>query len=817
MAARMVAIAATLFCTVILLFPQDSTHNHPSEPIPEQDPELREARRLLRDSKTKEARRELNALLLTQPNSAELYFQIARSYLIDFYGNGDPSQARTALALALEALDTALRHNRDHIPALKAKAVIHARAELLHYNPNLAYQLGLQIARLQPSASEYLLTLTDWLSGEVRFSAESEHRVPHDPLLGLNRSIELLDRVLDSSMPHSNEEAIALFQTGRALSRRGSFPEAIRYFELALARPVAEQARPELLREIGAAHFRNNNFAEAARAFFRALQTQNNLTDQWLLRSTLAQWKEGSIKLPAEFTFPARDAAPNTTLLFDDMAKQYNVDRFDGNGTCAFTDYDGDGKQDLLLAGSGTFLALYRNEGARFREVTAEAGLAKVPSAYSLNFVDYDNDGHPDIYLSLNGWNGPMPNRLFRNTGKGTFVDVSKQSKADDGGDGFVSLWGDLDNDGYLDLVIANGVLKDGSVPQIYHNRKDGTFTNITTQAGLNEPPTHGTIGAALGDYDRDGDLDIFFNGLRNSPDRLYRNDGRLHFTDVTKAAGVQQPPHMGYVAFFTDYNNDSWPDLLVTSLAPWDAVVQSLTRMFRMPDLRTLHPDAVRLFRNKGDGTFTDATVESNLVFPMGVMGAGVADLDNDGDIDFYFGTGDPQLTRIEPNRLFRNDVRNDGNQSFTDVTETAGVAQPGKKGHGVCFVDIDDNGTLELYAQLGGHYPGDHARNAFYRNRAVSKNHWLEVELIGKQTNHFAVGASVTLTVDNRKLYREVKGSEGFGSTNPYRLHFGLADASQIEKLEIHWGSDKRQELRNVRADRLIRLTEGEHYTEK
>jgi hypothetical protein len=129
---------------------------------------------------------------------------------------------------------------------------------------------------------------------------------------------------------------------------------------------------------------------------------------------------------------------------------------------------------------------------------------------------------------------------------------------------------------------VANGVLNDGSVPQIYRNRGDSTFANVTP---MKEPPTHGTIGAALGDYDRDGDLDLFFNGLNNAPNRLYRNDGRIGFTDVTRSAGVVQPPHNGFVALFTDYNNDGWPDLLTTSLALWKAVVQSLTKFFTVPN----------------------------------------------------------------------------------------------------------------------------------------------------------------------------------------------------------------------------------------
>jgi hypothetical protein len=134
----------------------------------------------------------------------------------------------------------------------------------------------------------------------------------------------------------------------------------------------------------------------------------------------------------------------------------------------------------------------------------------------------------------MNGWNGPYPDMLFHNE-HGKFVNVSKKSGADDPGSGFVSLWADLDNDGWLDLVVANGVFKDGSVPQIYRNNRDGTFTNVTRAAGLDEPAQYGAIGIALGDYDKDGRVDILINGLGAAPNRLYHNDGNWHFTEVAK------------------------------------------------------------------------------------------------------------------------------------------------------------------------------------------------------------------------------------------------------------------------------------------
>jgi tetratricopeptide (TPR) repeat protein len=772
----------------------------------QQGPQYGDALALLRQGKTEEARSELHRALKQHPDDAGIYYQLARSHLLDFHRRS----SRVALSLAMEALENALRRDPNYIPALKAKSVIHARAELLYYDPNLAFTLSDRVAKLQPHASEYLLGLAEWMTGEVRFTEHSEHRVPHDPQLGLDRSLKLIEHVLDTAMPFSVEESAALFLMGKTLVRRGDFAESLAYFQQALARPLNPEQRLEALRELGASHYRLGDFNEAGRQFYQALQVRSNAVDQWLLKVALDRLKEKP-PLPESVLFPIAepeiDPKDPPLLEFHDIAPEVGLNRLDGNGTVAWGDIDGDLDLDVVLAGSGTFLAVYRNEGSqRFREVTAEVGLVKVPSGYSLNLIDYDNDGRLDLYLSLNGWSGPMRNRLYRNAG-GRFIDVSKESGADDPGSGFVSVWGDLDNDGDLDLVVANGVLKDGSVPQVYRNNGNGTFANATKTAGIDEPPAHGTIGAALGDYDLDGDLDMFFNGLNNAPNRLYRNEGQWRFTEVSRQAGVVQPAHNGFVCFIADFDNDGWPDILTTSLAPWEAVVEGLKKTFRVAGPRAVHADSSRLFRNNRNGTFTDATFAARLYYPMGVMGAGVADLDNDGHLDFYAGTGDPQMSRLEPNRFFRN--RGDG--TFRDLTFYLNLARPGKKGHGVAFVDIDEDGDLDVYAQLGGHYQGDHAENAFYRNLKGNQNRWLQVDLTGTRSNRYAIGAVLLAKAGAMTIHREVKGSEGFGSTNPYRVHLGLGRNEKVESLEVRWPSGRRQVFENVAAGQAIGITEN------
>ncbi|HXA52155.1 MAG TPA: FG-GAP-like repeat-containing protein, partial [Candidatus Acidoferrum sp.] len=571
---------------------------------------------MLRESKTEEARKELEDQRRQRPNDPEVLYQIARSYLIDFYRLPAPDQRRVSLGLAMEALNAVLKADPNHIPALRAKAVIHARAELLYYDPNLSYELAARVAKSEPHANAFLLNLSEWMSGEVRFTNESGHRVPHDPLLGLDRSLELLEQVVDNAIPYSNEETAALFLMGNTLTRRGNFRDAIRYYEQELKRNVTLDQRMTTLREMGAAYYRLGDYTEAARKFYEATQWRKNSVDLYLFTLALGQ-VEGRPPMPESTVFPLEtfpvDAANTPLLGFEDIAPKLGLHELNGNGTVGFADIDGDGDLDLMVAGSGVFLRVYRNDGAKFTDVTEEVGLGHVPSGYSVNLIDYDNDGWPDLFLSLNGWSGPMPDRLYHND-HGHFTDVSKKSGADDPGSGFVSLWGDLDNDGWLDLVVANGVLQEGSVTQIYRNNHDGTFTNVTKAAGLNEPPSYGAIGIALGDYDKDGRLDLLINGRESAPNRLYHNDGSLHFTEVAAKAGVLQPPHNGFVCFFFDYNNDGFPDILTTSLAPWEATVEGLRKGYAPANARAIHPDASRLFRNNRNGTFTDVTFEAKL-----------------------------------------------------------------------------------------------------------------------------------------------------------------------------------------------------------
>jgi len=764
---------------------------------------------LLTQGRTAEAKLEFARCLELRPKHAGLHYQLARLHFLDFNQTPDLRVAFQALPVALAEVGKTLKENPTHLDALRLKFDLLRFPKLLHYDPNAAFETALEMISLNPSCYDFRLEAAQWMSGEVRFVTNRKKQVPQDSIVGLERALTQFDSALKAVPPYSSQEQRGLFLMARTLAKAGRFSESLAYFQSRLQRPLSDEERMESFRGLATSYFRLGRFREAAEACLNALRSKLNAIDLWLLRISAERVKGGVSIVPQQYVFPLREepqaSLKNGLLEFTDIAPALKINRLDGNGPCAWGDYDHDGDLDLLVGGSDRFIALYKNNAGSFSEATVQAKLSGMPSGYSLNFVDYDNDGWLDIYVCLNGWSGPLPNRLLRNLGNGTFQDVSKPAGVDDAGSGFVSLWGDLDRDGDLDLVVANGVLKDGSTPQIYRNQGDGTFENVTRKAGMVEPPEYGTIGIALGDYDRDGDLDLFINGWDPAPNRLYRNNGDFTFTEVAQQAGVTQPSHGGFVCFFFDYNNDAYPDILATSLAPWPAVVESLKRGFSVRSPSELHPDAPRLFRNEKNGTFSDVTVESGLYFPMGIMAGGVADLDNDGFLDLYFGTGDPELSRLEPNRFFHNN----GDGTFSDLTMTTGLGNLGK-GHGITFVDFDNDGDLDLYAQLGGFFRGDWWENAFYRNEKGNQNHWLQIELAGSKTNRFAVGTVVIARAGDLTFYREVKGSEGFGSTDPYRVSLGLGRRSQVDELQVLWPSGKKQEFHSIGADRLIEIRE-------
>jgi len=630
------------------------------------------------------------------------------------------------------------------------------------------------------------------------------------------------EQVFDQLDPSSRLALGALFMLGHAALLMGDFEESVAYLDIRLAQPDIPPAfRRFLLGRRGLARYKQRRFDEAIALLDEALEGTNPRNPaaqpfRWIQH--LAYEAAATPRKERRHDFPLREdlVRPPGPRVFDfeDVAPRFRINKRDGAGPSAWGDYDGDGDFDLFVTGADSYGALYRNDGTLFTDVSREAGLFQVASGFSATFIDYDNDGRPDLHIGRNGWNGPMRNALFHNDGDGTFSDVTQRAGLADPGSSFVCAWSDVDRDGDIDLMVANGITGGGDANALYSNNGDGTFTDVTERAGLAEPPGLKTIGLAFGDYDLDGWPDLFVSGYATR-NRLYRNRGDGTFEEIAREVGLADDPRLttGYVSFFMDYDNDLDLDILKTNLAPWRHVLAGLS------DRLETYPAAQReellgmcpkLYRNNGDGTFTEVGEQAGLTDPIGIMGAGVADLDNDGYLDLYFGTGDPAIERMEPDRFWRNN----GDGTFTDVTFAVGLGNTGK-GHGVTFTDIDGDGDLEIYAPEGGFVHGDLYPNAFYLNRQETGHHWLHVDLEGRESNRDALDTRLIVRAGRLQLLREVHNGEGFGSSSSPTVEFGLGDARSIERLEVRWPSGTVQIFDDVPLDQRIVLREGEHWT--
>jgi enediyne biosynthesis protein E4 len=530
----------------------------------------------------------------------------------------------------------------------------------------------------------------------------------------------------------------------------------------------------------------------------------------------------GAERSPVQFTDVARDAGIRFTH-FKGANGVPTILEEAGPGVCV-ADFDGDGYEDIYFVNGRDLYnrgitvrnALYRNDGnGTFSDVTDRAAVPG--TAYGLGCVwgDYDNDGHPDLYVTQYG-----RNVLYRNEGEGRFRDVTEAARA--GGMDFGTLFHtgatffDYDRDGFLDLYVGGYArflpnsqrtcrlgpsvessclpqVYGGTMPVLYHNNRDGTFTNVTKAAGMYRPGVNLSVAAA--DYDNDGWPDLFVanDGIEAL---LYHNERNGTFTEIGVQSGMaltEDGARMAAMCLsFGDYDNDGNLDLYIS-------------------DFQFVGD---HVWRNDGKGSFEEVSQRAGIKAPTKQVlsfGGGFFDFDNDGWMDLFIANGHvydgverifPGVTYKQINSLFRNT----GSRRFEQVTASAGpgFAKPWL-GRGAAFLDFDNDGNIDVVVANNGDPP------LLLHNSGAAAQHFLNLRLSGTKSNRDGMGARVRVRAGAVEQIREVAGGGSYLSHSALRLHFGLGTSERVDSIEVSWPSGVKQRFTGVATDRFYVIEEG------
>lgn len=494
-----------------------------------------------------------------------------------------------------------------------------------------------------------------------------------------------------------------------------------------------------------------------------------------------------------------------------------------GGSFMSWGDYDNDGYQDLLINGR----RLFRNNGPptwNFTDVTSSAGLTG--GVGNGVWGDYNNDGWLDLYSGAGQSSWDI---LWRNNGNGTFTNVTVAAgNVYDNYPTSAAGWGDYDGDGFLDLYVANGEDWNGGNPIyfpdiLYHNNGDGTFTDVTVAAGIDDytDPAYGR-GVAWADFDDDGDLDTYISNYRLIPNYLWLNDGTGSFTEAAFDRNVQgvehwyggDGPYYGHTigSSWADVNNDGYLDLFTANLAHKDNV---------WPWIRGFICDDSRLYLNSGPPAwnFTDIREAAGIpITPPGTVhglyykdelfsNAAFADHDNDGDQDLWITQvyDDPQHAH---SFLYSNSYANNGTVWFDNVTGTAGVMVWDT--YAGAWADYDEDGDMDLVT--GGKNistPGESHELRFFQNNG-NQNSWLKVQPLGCP-NRYAIGGKVYVSHGGTTQLRQVEAGMGSHSqTNSLPLEFGFGGYSGTVDITVVWPSGQTRTLENVALNQTVYVAE-------
>jgi enediyne biosynthesis protein E4 len=525
------------------------------------------------------------------------------------------------------------------------------------------------------------------------------------------------------------------------------------------------------------------------------------------------------------------DVTAKTGITFrhtSDPTKKYIVESMSGG--VILVDYDRDGWLDIYftnapsvegaLRGGKSRGALYRNNGdGTFTDVTDKAGIGTPCFAMGGVVGDYDNDGWPDLYVTCLGGNV-----LYHNNGDGTFTDVTKKAGVADGRWSTGAAFGDYDGDGFLDLMVVNYVdfhLNDlpafGKAPNckyrgievqcgprglkgggdsLFHNNGDGTFTDVSKQAGVDDPNGYYGMQVIWSDLNNVGRPDAYVTN-DSTPKFLYRNLGNGKFSEIGLESGTavdedgSEQASMGIA--IGDYNHTGRPSLFITNFSDEYAV----------------------LFRNDGDWNFTDVSYKSGAAvpsLPYVKWGTAFADFANDGWLDLFTVNGHvyPQVDQLPSGARYREPkvlLMNQQNGTFCDASAQAGPALGVvQTSRGLAVGDLFNDGQIDAVVNNIDGAP------MVLRNHGVAGNHWISFELAGTKSNRLAIGARLKLVTGGMTQTDEIHSGASYLSQNDLRVHFGLGKTAKIDSLEIRWPSGQVETIKDLAADKSYSVLEGQ-----
>ena len=542
-----------------------------------------------------------------------------------------------------------------------------------------------------------------------------------------------------------------------------------------------------------------------------------------------------STSVPAEVQFVDATAAAGITFRHVDgrTGEKYLIETL-GSGALFF-DFNADGALDLYVV-NATHIpppvakdsaqtqlprnTLYRNNAdGTFTDITEKAGVGDTGYSVGCAAADINNDGYPEIYVTNYG-----SNTLYHNNGDGTFTDITQKAGVGDKRWGTSCAFLDYDNDGDIDLYVVNYMkfsVEENrwwetrgirtycsptdqiagshfvSEPDIlYRNNGDGTFTDVTEAAGI----SHRALGlaVAVGDYDNNGYSDLHIANDMEA-DFLYHNNGDGTFTETADLTGTGYDgngfPGSGMGSAFGDYNNDGYLDLVVSNASSLPVV----------------------LYHNESAAFFTDVSFTAGIgavTLPYFKWAVEFFDYNNDGLLDLFVANGHLQenialfsdSTYPQSDLLFRNTRQQDDTYHFTDTSAEVGLAQlPKRVSRGAAFGDYDNDGDIDIFLNNSNQPP------TLLRNEGGNSNHWLTIQLIGTQSNASGIGTKVIVKADELSLLREVRSGASYLSQSDLRVHFGLGKNAEVNTLEIHWQSGRREQFSNLKSNQILRIKEG------